>query len=129
MSVRGIISVAVSAITTSLVLVQAQAQPLSQGQVVFVRECAKCHQIGPDAKNRIGPHLNGLFGRKAGSVEGFKNYSEANRTANFVWTEDLLRQYIKDPKGMMIGTTQVYRGLLNDADIDALIVYLRENGK
>jgi cytochrome c len=128
-SVRGIISVAVSAITTSLVLVQAQAQPLSQGQVVFVRECAKCHQIGPDAKNRIGPHLNGLFGRKAGSVEGFKNYSEANRTANFVWTEDLLRQYIKDPKGMMIGTTQVYRGLLNDADIDALIVYLRENGK
>lgn len=129
MSVRGIISVAVLAITTSLVLVQAQAQPLSQGQVVFVRECAKCHQIGPDAKNRIGPHLNGLFGRKAGSVEGFKNYSEANRTANFVWTEDLLRQYIKDPKGMMIGTTQVYRGLLNDADIDALIVYLRENGK
>lgn len=129
MSVRRIISVAVLAITTSLVLVQAQAQPLSQGQVVFVRECAKCHQIGPDAKNRIGPHLNGLFGRKAGSVEGFKNYSEANRTANFVWTEDLLRQYIKDPKGMMIGTTQVYRGLLNDADIDALIVYLRENGK
>ena len=52
-----------------------------------------------------------------------------DRTANFVWTEDLLRQYIKDPKGMMIGTTQVYRGLLNDADIDALIVYLRENGK
>ena len=129
MSVRRIISVAVLAITTSLVLVQAQAQPLSQGQVVFVRECAKCHQIGPDAKNRIGPHLNGLFGRKAGSVEGFKNYSEANRTANFVWTEDLLRQYIKDPKGMMMGTTQVYRGLMNDADIEALIVYLREASK
>lgn len=124
-----IVIVTLLLMSPSFAVEAAKAQPLSQGQIVFIRECAKCHQIGPDAKNRIGPQLNGLFGRKAGSVEGFKNYSEANRTANFVWTEDLLRNYIKDPKGMMIGTTQVYRGLMNDADIEALIVYLREASK
>ena len=129
MRLKLIINLALLLMGAGFLMPDAKAQPLSQGQIVFIRECAKCHQIGPDAKNRIGPQLNGLFGRKAGSVEGFKNYSEANRTANFVWTEDLLRNYIKDPKAMMIGTTQVYRGLMNEADIEALIVYLREASK
>lgn len=103
----------------------AQAQSLSAGEVVFVKECSKCHQIGPGAKNRIGPQLNGIVGRKAGSVSDFKYYSEANRTSGTIWTEENLQQFIKDPRGMIVGTTQVYKGLEDSAEIEALIAYLK----
>lgn len=102
----------------------AHAQTLSRGEVVFIRECAKCHQVGPQAKNRVGPQLNDLFGRKAGAVANFKNYSEATRNAGFVWSPENFRQFIKDPRGMIIGTTQVYNGLTNEDDITALISFL-----
>ena len=102
----------------------AHAQTLSRGEVVFIRECAKCHQVGPQAKNRVGPQLNDLFGRKAGAVANFKNYSEATRNAGLVWSPENFRQFIKDPRGMIIGTTQVYNGLTNEDDITALISFL-----
>lgn len=104
---------------------QTRAQTLSQGEIIFVRECAKCHQVGPQANNRIGPRLNDLFGRKAGAVANYKNYSEAARTAGFVWSPENFRQFIKDPRGMIIGTTQVYKGLVDDDDITALIAFLQ----
>ena len=104
---------------------QARAQTLSYGEVIFVRECAKCHQVGSQAKNRVGPQLNDLFGRKAGAVANYRNYSEATRNAGFVWSPENFRQFIKDPRGMIIGTTQVYNGLDNDADITALIEFLQ----
>lgn len=108
-----------------LLVPPAQAQSLSAGEVVFVKECSKCHQIGEGAKNRIGPQLNGIVGRKAGSVSEFKYYSEANRTSGTIWTEENLRQFIKDPKGMIVGTTQVYKGLQDSTEIEALITYLK----
>lgn len=98
---------------------------LAPGLAVFIRECSKCHQVGPGAKNRIGPQLNGLFGRKAGSVEDFKNYSEANRSAGFFWTPETLRAFLRDPRAMMAGTTQIYKGLTDDEQISALIEYLQ----
>lgn len=98
---------------------------LSPGLSVFVRECSKCHQVGPGAKNRIGPQLNGLFGRKAGSVQDFKNYSEANKNAGFFWTPDTLRAFLRDPRVMIVGTTQLYKGLKDEGQIDALIEYLQ----
>lgn len=104
---------------------QLRAQTLSHGEAIFVRECAKCHQVGPQAKNRVGPQLNDLFGRKAGAVVNYKNYSEATRNAGFVWSPENFRQFIKDPRGMIIGTTQVYNGLENDDDITALIEFLQ----
>lgn len=102
----------------------AMADDLPAGQRVFIRECSKCHEVGPRAHNRVGPHLNGLLGRKAGSVADFKYYSEANRNAGFVWTPENLAQFVQDPKSMLQGSTQIYRGLKNEQEIKALLDYL-----
>ncbi|MDE1937277.1 cytochrome c family protein, partial [Bradyrhizobium sp.] len=64
---------------------QARAQDAAAGEKVFL-VCRACHQVGDNAKNAVGPVLNGLFGRKAGSVEGY-NYSEANKKSGITWTE------------------------------------------
>ena len=107
-----------------LVSTAAAADELSEGKRVFIRECAKCHEVGPHARNRVGPQLNGLVGRKAGSVEDFKYYSAANKEAGFVWTPEVLARFVRDPKSMLIGSTQVYRGLKDEAEVKALIEYL-----
>ena len=98
---------------------------LSPGEAIFVRECAKCHQVGANARNRVGPVLNGILGRQAGTVPGFKNYSDALRQSGIVWTVENMRVFIQDPKGMVIGTTQVYKGLKNDESVTQLIEFLK----
>jgi len=102
-----------------------QAQTLSSGEIIYLRECAKCHQIGEGAQNRVGPQLNQLFGRKAGSLPDFDHYSEAFAKADFIWTPDLFRAFIKDPKNVVAGTMQIYNGLQNDDEISALIEFLK----
>src|SRR5215217_4769399 len=74
----------------------ALAQDAAAGEKIFA-QCRACHQIGPTAKNAVGPVLNGLFGRKSGSVEGY-NYSDANKNSGIVWDEPTFAEYIKDPK-------------------------------
>jgi cytochrome c len=101
---------------------QAQAQDVGAGERAFA-QCRACHQVGETAKNGIGPHLNGLFGRKAGTVEGY-NYSPANKSADLVWSEANFRDYIKDPKGKMPGTKMTYAGLKDDQRITDLVAYL-----
>ena len=110
--------------TLSLASTASRADEIPAGQRVFVRECAKCHEIGPGARNRVGPQLNGLFGRKAGSVANYKYYSAANRDADFVWTPEFFAKFVLDPKGMLRGTTQVYSGLKDPKDVQPLIDYL-----
>ena len=73
-----------------------QAQDVAAGEKVFA-QCRACHQVGPTAKNAVGPVLNGLFGRKAGTVEGY-NYSPANKNSGITWDEATFSEYIKDPK-------------------------------
>lgn len=98
---------------------------LSPGQIVFIKECAKCHQVGPNAQNRIGPVLNSIFGRQAGTVEGFRNYSEAMRRSGVVWTPEHFREFVKDPKTMIAGTTQIYSGLKDEEAITQLTEFLK----
>ena len=71
------------------------AQDVEKGQNAF-KKCLPCHSIGPGAKNKIGPELNGLDGRKAGTVPDF-NYSDANKNSGIVWNEANFKEYIKDP--------------------------------
>ena len=71
----------------------ASAQDATKGEQVF-KQCLVCHSIGPGAKNKVGPVLNGLFGRKSGTVEGF-SYSEANKSSGITWNEDVFRVYIE----------------------------------
>jgi cytochrome c len=89
--------------------------------------CKSCHLVGPGAKNGIGPELNGLFGRKAGSVEGF-SYSEANKDAGFTWDEAVFAEYIKDPKAKIPGTKMQYSGLKNARQVADLVAYLKTFG-
>jgi len=102
----------------------ALAQDAAAGAKVF-NQCRACHQVGETAKNLIGPKLNGLFGRTAGSVEGFK-YSDANIKSGIVWSEAVFAEYIRDPKAKIPGTKMVYAGLKNDQQIADLTAFLKQ---
>jgi cytochrome c len=102
----------------------ALAQDAAGGEKVFA-QCRACHQVGPTAKNGVGPVLNGLFGRKSGSVEGY-NYTDANKNSGIVWDEATFADYIKDPKGKIPGTKMVYAGLKDEQRIKDLIAYLKQ---
>lgn len=99
-----------------------RAQDAAAGERLF-GQCRACHQVGESARNGIGPQLNGLFGRKAGSVEGYA-YSPANKASELVWSPETFRDYIKDPKAKMPGTKMIFAGLKEDARITDLIGYL-----
>jgi cytochrome c len=114
----------VSTFGIALVLVlagnAARAADAEHGKVVF-QTCAACHSEKADA---IGPSLRGVYGRKAGSLEDFR-YSNAMKRANFVWDEDNLRAYLKDPQAKVKGNRMPFAGLTNDTDIDDVIAYLK----
>lgn len=105
------------------------ADLVAAGKKVFQR-CAACHMVGPDAKNRVGPELNGVVGRTAGSLEGY-NYSDAMVDAGaegLVWNEETLHEYLADPRAMVKGTKMAFAGLKNAEDVDAVIAYIEANG-
>lgn len=102
----------------------ALAQDPAAGEKVFA-QCRACHQVGESAKNVVGPVLNGLFGRKAGTVEGY-SYSQANKNSGLTWDEVTFRDYIKNPKAKIPGTKMVYAGLKDEKRIDDLIAYLKQ---
>lgn len=82
----------------------AMAQDAAKGEAVF-KKCMACHRVGPDAKNLVGPILNGVVGRTAGKVEGYK-YSDINHNAGEVgltWTEDNIVKYLADPQAFLKG--------------------------
>ncbi len=105
----------------------AAAQDATRGEQVYKRLCSTCHMVGEDAKNRLGPALNGIVGRKAGTVEGY-NYSPANRQSAVTWAEAGLKAYLRDPRRFMPGTKMIYAGLKNDQDFADLFAYLRGFG-
>ena len=102
----------------------ARAQDAAAGEKVFL-QCRACHQVGPTAKNAVGPELNGLIGRMAGSVEGYA-YSTANKASGLTWDEATFRDYIHDPKAKVPGTKMIYAGLKDDKKVDDLISYLKQ---
>jgi cytochrome c len=104
----------------------AKAQDAEAGARIFA-QCRTCHQIGETAKNGVGPQLNGLFGRKAGSVEGY-SYSNAYKALDKVWSVENFTVYIKDPRGVTPGTKMVYPGLKDETQIKNLIAFLSQYG-
>jgi cytochrome c len=102
----------------------AQAQDLAAGEQSF-RKCLPCHSVGEDAKNKIGPVLNGLEGRKSGTIEGY-NYSEANKKAEIVWSEAAFKDYIVNPMAKVPGTKMAFAGIKNEKEIADLWVYLSQ---
>jgi len=102
----------------------AQAQDAAAGEKVFT-QCRACHQVGENAKNAVGPVLNGLFGRHSGSVEGY-NYSAANKNSGITWDEATFREYIQNPRAKIPGTKMVYAGLKDEQRINDLVAYLKQ---
>jgi cytochrome c len=94
--------------TATLPISAANGQNVALGEKTFA-QCKACRQIGENAKNAIGPVLNGLFGRTAGTTEGY-SYSQANKNSGITWDEATFREYIKDPKAKVPGTKMVYPG-------------------
>lgn len=105
---------------------QSLAQDQAAGELVF-KQCNTCHQVGENAKNEVGPMLNGIIGRKAGAAPGYE-YSPGFKSAGLVWDDTSLREYIKDPRSMFPGTKMVFAGLKDERKIADLLAYLKNFG-
>ncbi len=114
----------VTAALFALGVSSASAQDAADGEKVFA-VCKACHQVGDNAKNAVGPVLNGLFGRKAGSVEGY-SYSTANKNSGITWDEANLTEYFKDPKGKVPGTKMIFAGIKDEKKVQELIAFLKQ---
>jgi cytochrome c len=102
----------------------AHAQDVTAGEASF-RKCLACHAVGEDAKNKVGPMLNGLDGRHSGTVAGF-SYSEANKNSGITWNKDIFLEYIRDPKAKIPGTKMVFPGIKNEKEAGDLWAYLAQ---
>jgi cytochrome c len=100
------------------------AQDLTAGENSF-KKCLPCHAVGADAKNKVGPLLNGLEGRKSGTIEGY-NYTDANKNSGITWDEKTFAEYITDPRAKIPGTKMVFAGIKSENERNALWAYLKQ---
>jgi cytochrome c len=94
------------------------------GAKVFA-QCSACHAVGAGAQNNIGPALNGIVGRAAGTYPGYR-YSSAMRKSGLTWNEDTLAQYLRGPDKTVPGTKMIFPGIASDQDLTNLIAYLKQ---
>jgi cytochrome c len=99
-------------------------QDAGAGEAVFKRNCAICHTVEA-GKNKIGPSLAGVAGRKAGTVPGY-SYSDANKNSGDTWDDATLDEYLTDPRKKIPGTKMIFPGLKNPDDRKAVIAYLKQ---
>ena len=97
---------------------------LAAGKTSF-NKCLACHSIGEGAKNKVGPELNGLDGRKSGTAADY-NYSDANKNSGITWSEAVFKEYIKDPKGKIPGTKMAFAGIKSENEINNLWAYVSQ---
>ena len=105
----------------------AQAQDAAAGKTSF-NKCLACHAIGEGAKNKVGPELNGLDGRKSGTAPNY-SYSDANKNSGITWNEAVFKEYIKDPKAKIPGTKMAFAGIKNEKEINDLWAYVSQYDK
>ncbi|MBN9508393.1 MAG: cytochrome c family protein [Alphaproteobacteria bacterium] len=87
--------------------------------------CRACHQIGPGAKNGVGPVLNGVVGRKAGTYPGY-TYSEANKNSGLTWTEAELEKYLANPQGVVPHTKMIFPGIKDPQKVKDVVAFLAQ---
>ena len=100
----------------------AQDADLAAGKSSF-NKCLACHAVGDGAKNKVGPELNGLDGRKSGTADGY-SYSDANKNSGITWGKDVFLEYIKEPKAKIPGTKMVFAGIKNENEANNLWAYV-----
>ena len=104
----------------------ARAQDVAAGEQSF-KKCLPCHAVGADAKNKVGPVLNGIDGRHSGSVADY-SYSDANKNSGITWDETQFLDYIKDPRAKIKGTKMIFPGIKNETEAKSLWAYLKQFG-
>ncbi len=124
-SMFGMVAASALALTALATIPAAAEGDVAAGEKIFNTKCKVCHQIGPGAKNFVGPDLNGVIGRKAGAVEGY-SYSDAMKASGLTWDEATFKEYIKDPKAKVPGIKMIFAGLPKDTDQDNLYAYLAQ---
>lgn len=120
--VRTAIAIAVLMLSGGGALAQGD---VALGETVF-KKCTTCHAVGEGAKNKVGPELNAVLGRTAGTLEGF-NYSQAMKDAGaggLVWTPETLAQFLPKPRDFVKGTKMSFAGLAKPEDVANVIAYL-----
>ncbi|MFJ3054975.1 c-type cytochrome [Herbaspirillum sp. NPDC087042] len=103
----------------------ADEQRIQQGKEVFETKCSACHAIG---EHKVGPRLDNLLGRRAGSVKGFE-FSGAMKAANYRWDAEHLSAFLSNPQATVPGTAMAFGGIRAKEERDALIAYLKRRGK
>jgi cytochrome c len=122
---NGWVSLAI-VIAAVVAAVPAEAQDAAKGEQVF-RRCRACHAVGPAARNKSGPQLNGVVGRKAATVPGF-NYSDAMKekaAGGLVWTDQNLMAYLQAPDAFIPNGVMASAGIKDPAQLRDLIAYLK----
>ena len=104
-------------------LAKADGDPAA-GEQSF-KKCTACHAIGPGAKNKVGPELNGLDGRKSGTAPDY-SYSDANKNSGITWNKETFEKYITDPRATIPGTKMIFPGIKSDKERDNLWAYLSQ---
>jgi cytochrome c len=120
---------ALAVLASSAVASGALAQDAAKGDPAAGKtsfnKCLACHSIGDGAKNKVGPELNGLDGRKSGSAPDY-SYSDANKNSGITWNEAQFKDYIKDPKAKVPGTKMIFPGIKNEKEINDLWAYVSQ---
>jgi len=119
-------SILTAAVVLAAMTQAAQAQDLAAGEQSF-KKCFPCHSIGEGAKNKVGPQLNGIDGRKSGTAPDY-NYSDANKNSGITWNEAAFKDYIKDPRAKIPGTKMIFPGIKNEKESGDLWAYLKQFG-
>lgn len=125
-------SVAIATLLMALPLAAHAEGDAANGEKIF-KKCKICHQVGDKAKDGVGPVLNGVIGRTAGTLESFdKKYSAAMKekgAGGLVWSEETIAQYLSDPKGFVPKNKMAFIGLKKEQERADVIAYLKTFSK
>jgi len=125
-AMAALVAVAAPASADSDLDARLAAANLKRGQLLYMA-CKACHDVEAGLPHKVGPNLHGMFGRKAGTAEGFR-YTDALVKSGIVWTPGTLDSWLKQPGALVPGNGMAFAGIANDADRASLIAWLMANG-
>ena len=125
MAIKNVHAIAIAALCIlSLTSIADAEGDVAAGEQSF-KKCLPCHSIGPGAKTKVGPELNGLDGRKSGTAANY-NYSDANKNSGITWNKETFEKYIADPRATIPGTKMIFPGIKSDNERDNLWAYISQ---